>query len=176
MPNNMDSSIYRINLAAKLFGKEGYEYLTRGVSNNLSEREQEVLKILKKMGFPSKESGTYFYKALIMGLLAERESLKGMPREQEKLKEVLKDSYCPFFKYLADDLGTSATVFHTCVQASYPAKKLGEKEISREIKINSKMSYLDAAWRIALHVEQKIQNSQSDKQPNCFTQATYVKK
>lgn len=176
MPNNIDSSIYAINLAARFHGKEAYDYLTMDVSNNLSETEKEVLTTLKKMGFPSKESGTYFYKTLIMGLLAERESLKDMPREQKELKKILKEPRCTFFQDIAYDLDISTTVFHTCVQASYPAKKLGEKKIARDMGISSKTSYLDAAWQIALHVEGKTQNSQADRQPNYITPTTYVKK
>lgn len=184
MQNNMDSSIYGISGMPWMFDPAGYDYL-RGKINgkNLdSENEQQVLDILKRLGFSEKQSGTFFYKRIIVELLDVLSEFSGVSSNPNSVKPLLQNEYSRFFHDIAHngDFDVGLKTFHACIGCAYP-NNLGENENARDMKISSNMNPMDAAWKIALYIanQKNLQDSQTEgKQPfaNAAGTGAYTKK
>ncbi len=79
----------------------------------------EILHILEQLGFPMNETGTYFYKNII--LEASKELLEATNKEAEQaLEQEMDNSFSQFYFNLSrNDHDIGVKTFHSCVIASF---------------------------------------------------------
>lgn len=153
MQNNMkiDSSTYIMNDHPRCYdsmARKYEEYKCKMLAESLSDREQEeadVLHVLEELGYSLGETGTYFYKEIIMKA---KEGLQGINAEIDyaNLISEMSNNYSQFYFDIArNSLDIGLKSFHNCIELSYKnrvqhpmnvnlAKKIGINSFSTDYK------------------------------------------
>lgn len=132
----VDSSTYRLNQYPICYDSmfEKYKEYKNGIlTEPISENEEKqivILKTLEELGYSMEETGTYFYKEVIMSL---KEEMQKIHTEEDyiSLMSEIGDSYSQFYFDIArNGMDIGVKTFHGCISMSY------QNRIKNPINVN----------------------------------------
>lgn len=147
----IDASIHVLNNIPNHFDQAAEKYFIYkyGSTSNMSEQEQkemDVLEVLEQLGFPMEETGTYFYKEIILKTMEELQAVES--KEEEKaLKIAMGNSYSQFYFDIArNNIDIGLKSFHGCVTIAYEDRKRTSDSVNLEQKIG--IGGIDSDYRL----------------------------
>ncbi len=161
-PETYDSAILKYkNYKA---GKTKLEDLTEE-----EQLEMNILSVLESLGYPMKQTGTYFYKGIIIRAM---DQLQQITPEQGyiELMATMANNYSQFYLDIArNEYDVGLTTFHSCIYMSnqYKQTHSNNKDLEQEIGLTGfTTDYKGEALLIANYIykkENKKENPQVQK-------------
>ncbi|HIR48870.1 MAG TPA: hypothetical protein IAB35_02725 [Candidatus Faecimonas gallistercoris] len=164
-----DSSTYKVNSNPICYDYmvQKYQYYKNGwLNEKLSEKEQlevDVLNVLEKLGYSMQETGTYFYKDVIVKAT---KALQNSETNQEYMNLIteMNNNYSQFYFDIARngyDIGLKT--FHKCIELSHQNRNsnLLNINLQQEIGLNEIIkNYKQEALLIASYMTTKTPKEQ----------------
>ena len=165
----VDTNIYILNSIPTHFDRAAESYLRykNGLLLNMSKEEEEqmnVLKVLDKLGFPMNQTGTYFYKEIIMKTIEELQTIE-TEEDKENLRSTMENSYSQFYFDIArNNIDIGLKSFHSCISIAYEDRKRTTDSIRLKQKIG--MNKTDSDYRTEAILIAKYIMSSNNKRKN----------
>ena len=155
-----DTGIYLVNsqpLSYDYMASKYKDYKKKMMPiEKLSKREKkevETLKILEKLGYSLTETGTYFYKDVIVKAIEQLQEAT-LEENYRELIIAINNNYSQFYFDIArNGYDVGLKTFHSCINISYQNRTRINKELQREIGLDEyNTNYKQEALLIANHI------------------------
>jgi len=176
----IDPSIQVLNNIPSHFDKSAEKYFLYkyGSSLNMSEHEQQemnVLEVLEQLGFPMNQTGTYFYKEIIIKTMEELEMVE-TKEDESALKTAMGNSYSQFYFDIArNNLDIGLKSFHSCINLAYEDRKRTPDCINLEQRIGISGVYSDYRTEASLIARHIMTNNNKTIAPQAVETTAIVK-
>lgn len=137
---------------------EKYKELKYGYKSkeNLSEEEQlevDTLKVLESLGYPLEQTGTYFYKDIIVKAIKQLQESTSKESYQELIVALNNDYSQFYFDIARNGYDVGLKTFHSCINISHQAKKIQNTSLQQRLGLDDpKMNYKQEALLIADYI------------------------
>lgn len=155
-----DTGIYLVNTLLLSYDEMASKYKDYKKKmmpiEKLSKREKkevETLKILEELGYSLEETGTYFYKDVIVQAIEQLQEATSEENYRE-LIIAINNNYSQFYFDIArNGYDVGLKTFHSCINISYQNRTRINKELQREIGLDEyNTNYKQEALLIANHI------------------------
>ena len=155
-----DTGIYLVNTLPLSYDEMASKYKDYKKKmmpiEKLSQREKkevETLKILEELGYSLEETGTYFYKDVIVQAIEQLQEATSEENYRE-LIIAINNNYSQFYFDIArNGYDVGLKTFHSCINISYQNRTRMNKELQREIGLDEyNTNYKQEALLIANHI------------------------
>ena len=130
-----------------------YGYKSREDFTTKEQLEVDILKILESLGYPIDQTGTYFYKDIIVKAMKKIQNAK---TEEEYVCLIMEMNYNYsqfYFDIARNDYDIGLKTFHNCIELSYQSKKNQNSSLKRTIGLtDGKLEYKKEALLIASYI------------------------
>lgn len=159
---------------AKKYNELKYDYKLK---ENLSEEkklEVDTLNVLELLGYPLEQTGTYFYKDIIVKIIKQMQESISIESYQ-MLISALNNDYSQFYFDIArNNYDVGLKTFHNCINTSRKTKKRKNLTLQQKIGIDdSKMNYKEEALLIANYITENQSKKEYPKIKKKATSYTY---
>ena len=155
-----DTGIYLVNTLLLSYDEMASKYKDYKKKmmpiEKLSKREKkevETLKILEELGYSLEETGTYYYKDVIVQAIEQFQDATSEENYRE-LIIAINNNYSQFYFDIArNGYDVGLKTFHSCINISYQNRTRINKELQREIGLDEyNTNYKQEALLIANHI------------------------
>ena len=163
MQNNLqkDTGIYLVNHQPLFYVEDmPKKYSTYKEGNisveNLTEREKlavETLNVLEELGYSLEETGTYFYKDVIVKAVEQLQESSSEESYQELIEDLNNDYSQFYFDIARNGYDVGLKTFHSCINISHQTKNPQDTVLQQRIGIkDANRNYKQEALLIANYI------------------------
>ena len=121
--------------------------------NEKEKKEVETLKILEKLGYSLTETGTYFYKDVIVKAIEQLQEATLEENYRELIIAINNDYSQFYFDIARNNYDVGLKTFHSCINISFQTRLQINKELQRKVGLDEyNMNYKQEALLIANHI------------------------
>lgn len=163
MQNNLqrDSGIYLVNCQPFFYDDMVTKYsdYKKGTMlvEELNEKEKvevETLKILEELGYSLEETGTYFYKDIIVKVIDQLQKSASDESYQELISDLNNDYSQFYFDIARNGYDVGLKTFHSCIKISHQNRQQINEKLQRKLGVDElSMNYKQEALLIADYIE-----------------------
>ena len=155
-----DTGIYLVNTLPLSYDEMASKYKDYKKKmmpiEKLSQREKkevETLKILEELGYSLEETGTYFYKDVIVKTIEQLQVSSSEESYQELITDLNNDFSQFYFDIARNGYDVGLKTFHGCINMSRETKNIQNTLLQERIGIEeANMNYKQEALLIANHI------------------------